>query len=57
MIESGESEAPTETTLVLAISDDVPDLELIDVSTGQPVNLRMLVPAETPLLFWFWAPH
>ena len=52
---SGESAAPAEAPV--GISDDVPDLELIDVSTGGPVSLRSLVPSGTPLLFWFWAPH
>ena len=41
----------------VAVSDDVPDLELIDVATGDGVQLRSLLPADTPVLFWFWAPH
>ena len=41
----------------IAVSGDVPDLELIDVATGDGVQLRSLLPADTPVLFWFWAPH
>ena len=36
---------------------DVPDLDMIDVSTGATVNLQSLVDHEKPLLFWFWTPH
>ena len=36
---------------------DVPDLDMIDVSTGAAVNLQSLVDNEKPLLFWFWSPH
>lgn len=36
---------------------DVPDLDMVSVYTGEIVNLQSLVSGETPLLFWFWAPH
>ena len=36
---------------------DVPDIDMIDVSTGATVNLRSMVDNTKPLLFWFWAPH
>ena len=36
---------------------DVPDLDMIDVSTGATVNLQSLVDNTKPLLFWFWTPH
>ena len=55
--EPGASESAAPVEALVGISDDVPDLELIDVFTGGPVSLRSLVPSETPLLFWFWAPH
>ncbi len=32
-------------------------LELIDVSTAEPVRLRSFTPEGTPVLLWFWAPH
>lgn len=55
--EAGESAVHAEETQDSVVSDDLPDLDLIDVSTGRPVNLRSLAPAATPLLLWFWAPH
>ena len=36
---------------------DVPDLDMVSVYTGETVNLQSLVSGQTPLLFWFWAPH
>lgn len=35
----------------------IPDVEVIDVRTGQTVSLQSFAPNDTPLLFWFWAPH
>lgn len=54
-----ETAAPagSESGAPLQASADVPGVELIDVATGDPVQLRSLLPAETPVLFWFWAPH
>ncbi len=37
-------------------SDGVPDLAMVDLSTGSTVSLRSVVSGETPLLFWFWSP-
>ena len=42
---------------VLAGPGDVPDLDMINVHTGETVNLLSLVSGRTPLLLWFWAPH
>ena len=41
----------------VAVSADVPDLELIDVASGSNVRLASLVTGDKPLLLWFWAPH
>ena len=30
---------------------------MIDVHTGETVNLRSVVNGETPLLFWLWSPY
>ena len=30
---------------------------MVDVHTGETVNLQAVVTGDTPLLFWFWAPH
>ncbi len=38
------------------VSPDVPDIEMIDLSSGSTVSLRSVVSGETPLLFWFWSP-
>ena len=35
---------------------DVPDIDMIDISTGAAVNLRALVDNTKPLMFWFWEP-
>ena len=41
----------------VAVSADVPDLEMVDVATGGSVRLVSLVTGDKPLLLWFWAPH
>jgi len=35
----------------------LPDLSVTDVGTGTDVALPSLVPADRPVLLWFWAPH
>lgn len=39
------------------LSDDVPNIEMIELSSGDSVNLRSLVDGERSVLLWFWAPH
>jgi hypothetical protein len=39
----------------VTISDDVPDVDLTDLSTGDTVNLRSLFTGDKGVLFWFWA--
>ncbi len=41
----------------LAGPGDVPDLQMIDMHTGTTLSLQSVVDGQTPLLFWFWAPH
>lgn len=52
---------PSETagtgSAVAAGPGDVPDLQMIDVHTGTTLDLQSVVDGQTPLLFWFWAPH
>lgn len=36
---------------------DVPNLQMIDMHTGATLDLQSVVDGQTPLLFWFWAPH
>ena len=40
-----------------SVAVEVPDAVLTDVASGEEVSLRSMVPAERPVLFWFWAPH
>ena len=39
----------------MEISADVPDVELTDITTGETVNLRSLIPGDKAVLLWFWA--
>ncbi len=41
----------------VSISADVPDFDMVDVHSGETVNLRSVVTGETPLLFWLWSPY
>jgi hypothetical protein len=29
----------------------------MDLNSGQEVDLRTLIPAERPILFWFYSPY
>ena len=40
----------------VTISDDVPDVDLVDISTGETVKLRSFVTGDKPLLLWFLSP-
>ena len=35
----------------------LPDVTVRNAATGQPVALAAQLPADRPLLVWFWAPH
>jgi hypothetical protein len=35
----------------------LPALQVRDVRTGASIDLAGLLPADRPLLLWFWAPH
>ena len=41
---------------LMSTTGDVPDIDMIDISTGAGVNLRSLVDNTKPLMFWFWEP-
>jgi len=36
---------------------DLPDVEVVDLASGDTVNLQSLAAAGKPTLLWFWAPH
>jgi thiol-disulfide isomerase/thioredoxin len=42
-----------------AVSPDslVPAVDVVDVRTGDTVNLGSVVPSDKPVLLWAWAPH
>ena len=35
----------------------IPDVDVVDLATGETVNLASFAPADRPILLWFWAPH
>jgi len=37
--------------------NEVPDAVVTDVNSGEDVNLRTMIPAERPILFWFYSPY
>ena len=41
----------------LAVSGDVPNIEMTNLATGSSINLQSVVDGDKPMLFWFWAPH
>lgn len=41
----------------VATSVTLPRVEVVDVTADRPVELSSLLPADRPLLLWFWAPH
>ena len=58
--EPGDGEPTTEGDEqpgAVQVSEDVFDVDMIDVHTGEAVNLRSVVNGETPLLFWLWSPY
>ncbi|MCP5026688.1 MAG: hypothetical protein GY929_10435 [Actinomycetia bacterium] len=50
-------EAPTNPTEAPPPTNLFPDVEVIEIATGEPVNLRSLGAVDRPVLLWFWAPH
>lgn len=55
----GSNPAREEDPFTEAARDDsvVPKVAVLDVGTGDTVDLGSLVPAQRPILLWFWAPH
>lgn len=52
-----ESSAPEATTPPTGEATFLPDIEVVDVASGDTVALRSLASADRPTLLWFWAPH
>jgi hypothetical protein len=54
---SASGPAPTTTTAPRPSgANQVPDAVVTDVNSGEDVNLRSLIPAARPILFWFYSP-
>ncbi len=55
---AGDDAPPTEAAEPAAAVDSVlPDVDVVDLATGETVNLASFAPADRPILLWFWAPH
>ncbi len=40
-----------------ATQNQLPDVDVIDLATGDMVSVASFAPSSTPLVFWFWAPN
>lgn len=49
---------PTDSTTAPPVGvSPLPAVDVRDVASGETVALAELLPADRPLLVWFWAPH
>ena len=37
--------------------NDLPEVDVVNVVSGETLLLSSLAPADRPILAWFWAPH
>jgi len=37
--------------------NDLPEVTVVNVVSGESIVLSSLAPADRPILAWFWAPH
>ena len=52
------TEAPAEEAAAEPAGENqLPDVDVVDLATGQNVNLASFAPADRPIVLWFWAPH
>lgn len=51
----GSSDRPEASPDAAPVS--LPAVEVLDVATGAPTQFAELLPADRPVLLWFWAPH
>lgn len=56
---SAPASPDTSATELPPVSPDslVPAVDVVDVRTGDTVNLASIVPSDKPVLLWAWAPH
>jgi len=45
------AEAPS-----LSGESDLPDVEMINLNTGETVQFASYTPSDRPIVLWFWAP-
>lgn len=55
--EPGPATSATPGTKAPAGESPLPEVDVLDVATGDTVQFAGLLPADRALLFWFWAPH
>ncbi len=53
---STTGDTPTEAPS-LSGESDLPDVEMINLNTGESVQLASYAPADKPIVLWFWAPY
>ena len=49
-------DTPADTAALTGVSD-LPDVEMINLNTGETVQLASYAPADKPIVLWFWAPY
>lgn len=55
--EPAPASAPSEAANAPTAENELPDVQVVDIATGNSVNLRSFAPSATPIVLWFWAPH
>lgn len=53
---SGDAASPTPSGAPTATASVVPDVQVLDLATGQQVALPSRVATDKPTLLWMWAP-
>lgn len=54
---AGPSTPATSAAVATAVSSVVPDVSVVEVSSGRSVGLRGAAATDRPTLIWMWAPH
>jgi len=50
-------DATADGSIELAANNFVPSVEVLDVRSGEKLDLQSVVPSKRPVLLWAWAPH
>ena len=54
---SAQSSSAAASASAVATNTIVPDVAVVDVTTGTSASLRALIATDKPTLIWMWAPH